>query len=380
MMKLLQLSATLFFLLVSTGVKAQLKSKLDETFNEFIQKENFSGNILIANFEGKTIYEKSTGYADVRFKIPNTQETRFDIASVSKQFTAALVLILNEEGKLDLQASISDYLPTYRKDTGKEVKVIDLLTHQSGIPNYTSLTGVWTDSLRNHYEFGYLISRFCSGDLEFKAGSKYKYNNSGYAILAAILEEVSGKPFGKLLQETILDPLNLENTGLSSRERIIPLKAYGYAYNGDELQQANYTYMPNLNGAGSMYSTTEDLLKWSLFLHSKSERQVLSNESYRLMTKAYTSDKKWIAPYKNGYGFGLGMFNNAKGGDENLWNTYFHSGHISGFSSYLITFKEDGFVVAILSNMGNISTTEMNRLSVSMVDILKNQNSISSGK
>ncbi len=374
------LSTFLFCFLLSLSAKAQLNEKLDQLFETFAENEKYSGNVLITDFEGNTIYEKSIGFADERFEVPNNRETRFDIASVSKQFTAALILKFYEEGKIDLQAPITAYLTDYRNDTGEKVKVIDLLTHQSGIPNYTSLPGVWTDSLRNHYSFNELISKFCSGNLEFNPGTQYKYNNSGYAILAAIIESVSSKSFNEVMQEKILKPLQLNNTGLSSREEIIPKKAYGYVHSGGKKQQANYTYMSNLNGAGSMYSSTDDLIKWSLILH-KNKGKALSKKSYQLMLKAYSSDKKWIAPYKNGYGFGLGMFNStADTNNENIWNTYFHSGHISGFSSYLITFKNDGYVVALLSNTGNISTVEMNNISVAMVDIIKKSNTISSGK
>ena len=360
-------------------IQAQVDKNISELFNEFAKKEKYTGNLLVADMNGHITYKESVGLADERFKVSHTQTTRFDIASVSKQFTAVLILKLFEKGLIDLNAPIIKYLPNYRKDTGTKVKVVDLLTHRSGIPNYTSLPGVWTDSLRNHYSFDYLLSQFCSENLEFEPDTKYKYNNSGYALLAAIIEQVAQKSFEVVLHEQILQPFELKNTGISSRETIIEHKAYGYVNQYNVRQQANYTFMPNLNGAGSMYSTTEDLLKWSIALHSG---KVLEDSSYQLMTKAYSTDNKWVTPFKNGYGYGLGMFYNKADEVKNNepWNVYFHSGHISGFSSFLAVFKEDNAVVALLSNTGGISTVEMNNLSVAIVKQLKKQKTESSGK
>lgn len=360
-------------------IHAQADQNIGKLFNDFVEKEKFTGNLLVADLDGHIAYKESVGLADERFKVPLSQNTKFDIASVSKQFTAVLILKLFEKGLIDLNAPIIKYLPNYREDIGKKVKVVDLLTHRSGIPNYTSLPGVWTDSLRNHYSFDYLLAHFCSENLEFKPNTKYKYNNSGYVLLAAIIEQVTQKSFEVVLNEQLLKPFELSNTGISSRETIIEHKAYGYINQYNVKQHANYTYMPNLNGAGSMYSTTEDLLKWSIALHTG---KVLEDNSYQLMTKAYSTDNKWVTPFKNGYGYGLGMFNNnaVKGTNDESWNVYFHSGHISGFSSFLAIFKEDNRAVVLLSNTGGISTIEMNNLSVAIVEQFKKQKTESSGK
>ncbi|UZR93636.1 serine hydrolase domain-containing protein [Chondrinema litorale] len=373
--KQLTITILIFFTLT---VQAQPVEKLNYLFENFQSKNNFSGNVYVS-VNGKALYNKSTGIANHEFSISVDEDTRFDIASISKQFTAALILKYWEDGLIDLDAPISEYLPYYRSDIGKFVTVSQLLTHQSGIPNYTSLPGVWIDSLRNHYSFKYLIQHFCSGNLEFEPGSKFSYNNSGYVLLAGIIEEISGRSFENEIQEKILNKLGLENTGISSREQIISNKAYGYDVLFDEWQNANYTYMPNLNGAGSMYSTVKDLTKWTLALHNG---KVLSKKAYELMFQPYAVDNDWIPPYKNAYGYGIGMLNTRKIIPEELdgWNMYFHSGHISGFSSFLAYYPEDQKIVVLLSNTDGIRTVNMNDLTISMIEAIEEFSEVSSGK
>ncbi|MEM1137577.1 MAG: serine hydrolase domain-containing protein, partial [Bacteroidota bacterium] len=324
-------------------------------------------------------FEKHFGLANHEFNVTIDANTKFDVASISKQFTAALILKYWEEGLIDLEAPILNYLPYYREDTGAKVKIKHLLTHQSGIPNYTSLPGVWKDSLRNHYTFKYLIKNFCSENLEFEPGKHFQYNNSGYALLAAIIEEISKKPFEVVIEEKLLKPLGLENTGISSRESIIQNKAYGYYNLFEKWQNANYTFMQNLNGAGSMYATTSDLYKWTTALHNGS---ILSNKAYKMMFDAYTRNNNWIPPYKNAYGFGIGMMNTEKevSENENDWNMFFHSGHISGFSSFIAYYPEGKHSIILLSNTDGIRTSVMHELSIAVAEVLKKEKMISSGK
>ncbi|MEO6346721.1 MAG: serine hydrolase domain-containing protein, partial [Aquaticitalea sp.] len=164
----------IFFLSVSLAASAQLAQKLDSLFQSYYQNGLFEGTALIADSSG-IVYHKSFGYANRDYLVPNDTLTIFRLGSLEKQFTAMLTLQLVEKGKLNLDGKITDYLPTYRKDTGNEVTIEHLLTHTSGIPNYTALPNVWNDSLQLTYKSEYLLLNFCSGDFEFTPGTKYKY-------------------------------------------------------------------------------------------------------------------------------------------------------------------------------------------------------------
>ncbi|HAB51525.1 MAG TPA: serine hydrolase, partial [Ignavibacteriales bacterium] len=205
--------AILFIILVSTSIYAQSKaSKIEDLLQRYYDYGLLNGSALVAE-NGAVIFEKGFGFANMEWSVSNTPDTKFRIGSISKQFTSTIIMQLVEEGKIKLDAKLTDYLPNYRKDTGDKVTIHHLLNHTSGITPYTSLQGVWSDSLRNHYKQDYFIEHFHSGDLQFEPGSKYVYNNTGYYLLAVIAEKVTGKGFGVLLKERIFDPLKMRNTG-----------------------------------------------------------------------------------------------------------------------------------------------------------------------
>ncbi len=170
---------------ITTGsVFAQQKAKeIGKLLDQYYDYGQFNGSILVAE-NGKVIYKKGFGMANMEWSIPNQPNTKFRIASVTKQFTAALVLQLVEEGKVKLDGEITDYLTEYRKDTGEKVTIHQLLSHTSGIPD---LPAIDINPYSNASDF---VKKFASGDLEFTPGSKYKYSNSGYSILGAIIEKV----------------------------------------------------------------------------------------------------------------------------------------------------------------------------------------------
>ena len=357
-------SLLLLFICLLTApqvVLGQVMSKteaIEEIFNKYHQYESFQGAVLVAD-NGKVIYKDAFGLANREWNISNQVDSRFDIASVSKQFTAMLVMQLYEEGKIHLDSTISSYYPEYRPDIGRQVTIHHLLTHRSGIPNYTSIPYVWSDSLINRYSSQEVVEKFCSGDLEFRPGSRYSYNNSGYFILSVILEKVSNKPFDELLQEKILEPLNMHNTGVDQRNHIIDKRSYGYEMKDRTFTNARPMFMANLQGAGNMYSTVEDLYRWDRALH---ERKLLSAKGHRKMTSAFSEfSDTWITPYENSYGYGMGVAT-VPGPSNNELDMVFHSGHITGYSSFMARFVDDEHLVVMLSNMGDVSTVRMNEI------------------
>jgi CubicO group peptidase (beta-lactamase class C family) len=353
-------------LLDANGQAVDKLKAIDEIFSKYHEYEGFQGTVLVAE-RGKVIYREAFGLANREWNIPNQVDSRFDIASVSKQFTAMLVMQLYEEGKIHLDSTISSYYPEYRSDVARNVTVHHLLTHRSGIPNYTSIPYVWSDSLINRYSSDELVQKFCSGELEFEPGSRYSYNNSGYFILSVILEKVSGQSFAELLQEKILEPLHMSNTGVDQRSSVIDKRAYGYVQKNGIFENARPMYMANLQGAGNMYSTVDDLYRWDRALHA---RKLLSAKGHREMTQAFSEENDtWITPYKNSYGYGMGVAK-VPGPRNKEVEMVFHSGHITGYSSFMARFVDDEHLVVLLSNLGEVSTARMNAIAQEVKNVL----------
>jgi CubicO group peptidase (beta-lactamase class C family) len=339
---------------------------IDAIFQRYHQFEHFEGAVLVAK-KGQVIYKKAFGQANREWDIPNQVDTRFDIASISKQFTALLILQLYEEGKLHPDSTISAYLPAFRSDVGKKVSIHHLLTHTSGIPNYTSLPYVWSDSLINRYASDELIAKFCSGNLEFEPGSRYSYNNTGYFLLSVIAEEVSGRPFDQLIREKILKPLRMPDSGIDDRDEIIKRRAYGYELNDGVFTNARPMYMANLQGAGNMYATVEDLYRWDRALD---RQELISPNGHDALMSSYTPPgENWIPPYRHTYGYGVGLTEVSRP-DGSKMPMVFHSGHITGFSSFIARFTEDDHLVVMLSNIGKLSTARMNEIAQEVKNLL----------
>jgi CubicO group peptidase (beta-lactamase class C family) len=328
---------------------AQLSKKLDSFFQSCYQMGLFEGTALVADSSG-IVYHKGFGLANHDRGVPNDTATVFRLGSLEKQFTAMLVLQLVEKNFLHLQSKITDYLPQYRKETGNKVTIEHLLTHTSGIPNYTALPNVWNDSLQLVYTPEYLLKHFCSGDLEFDPGSKYKYSNTGYFILAQILQRVSGKPLAVLLKENILLPSAMNSTGLDDNLHPVPHKATGYYRLGISYVEEPYIYLPNVIGAASIYSTARDLYLWDRSLYTD---KLLSNKNSDL----YTSPHFSVAP---GYSYGFGWeFTRTGIGENDSIETMEHSGAIRAFRSLIFRVPEEKKCIILLSNCANQSGYEM---------------------
>src|ERR1041385_1514912 len=254
--------ALLAILALQTSALAQDKAaKIDQLISLYQKYGQFNGSALVAD-NGKVIYRKGVGLANMEWGIPNTPDTKFRLGSITKQFTSMLILQLVEQGKIKLDAKLSDYLPDYRKDTGEKVTIHNLLTHTSGIPSYTGLPNFFQDVSRNPYKVADFVKKYASGDLEFEPGSKFSYSNSGYFILGAIIERVTGKPYEQVLKENIFDPAGMKNTGYDHHDTIIPKRASGYVKTGNGYINAPYLDMSIPYAAGSLYSTVEDLYLW----------------------------------------------------------------------------------------------------------------------
>ena len=218
----------------------------------------FNGTVLVAQ-KGKIVFEKSYGFANIELKVPNTPTTKFRIGSISKQFTAMLIMQLKQRGKINLQSTISDYLPWYRKDIGKKITIHHLLTHTSGLLNYTDKPNWEKELARQDIDHKEYALTFRSDTLEFDPGTQKDYSNTNYFLLGLIVETITGKPFGEVLQKNILDVVGMKNTGIDYPDSIVMNRATGYDYNFDGYANAPYINMASSTfGCGAMYSTAED--------------------------------------------------------------------------------------------------------------------------
>lgn len=341
--------------------------QIDRLLKKYNELNKLNGSVLVAE-DGKVIYEKGFGMANFEYQIKNTPDTKFRIASISKTFTAVLIMKLIDERKLTLDTKLSDILKWYRIDTGDKITVKHLLNHSSGIPNYFTVKGIkspldFASKMGNQkidfLEFG---KTYCQEDLEFEPGSKWKYNNSGYFLLGLIVEELYGKPFYKALEENILIPANMKNTGDESfdMQKIIPNLASGYIrYNGSFVHQ-QYWNMSTAFAAGSIYSTVKDL-----FLFDK----VLYNENF-LSKERQNSMLQFSFP---NWGLGWELRNLPIGTKNSLKKIQTHEGFLYAWHTRLYRIVDDNKVVIILSNGGD---TPLELIFKGITDILYGRNAV----
>jgi CubicO group peptidase (beta-lactamase class C family) len=298
------------------------------------------GSILVADKDG-VIYEGSAGYANYEWDVPNALDTRFRVGSIAKQFTALLVLREVESGTIGLSDTISDHLPYYREDTGRQVTVSQLLNHASGIPDFPP--DFSERSERYAYERQEFVETFCSGDLESAPGEGYSYSNAGYYILGAILEAATGQPYAGLLRSRIFEPAGMDDTVYVDDLSIIERAASGYARNdGGPSSFTSASFIdPSIPFAmAGIHSTVRDLYKWDRALYGG---LLLSEDGKETM---YT-------PLEGGtYSNGWINYRVDMAGQEPLALTM-HQGSINGFSGIIFRDLQRQNLVVILNNVGS---------------------------
>ena len=267
----------------------ELESRVEEYMTARVKRDHFSGSILIAR-EGKVLFSKGYGMANLEHDVPNTPQTKYRLGSITKQFTAMAILILQEQGKLNVHDKIKKYLPDAPK-AWDEITIEHLLTHTSGIYNYTeSLEFLKTLPVR--VTLKELIAKFKDKPLNFKPGEKYSYSNSGYIVLGQIIETASGQNYPSFLKQAIFDPLAMTETGYDNATSILKHRASGYTRRlGIVLTNCDYVDMSIPHAAGALYSTTLDLLKWDQALYTE---KLVPRKSLDAM----------FTPHKDNYGYG----------------------------------------------------------------------------
>ncbi|MCC7392257.1 beta-lactamase family protein [Candidatus Sumerlaeota bacterium] len=312
-----------------------LTPRIEAMVREKFPLESDPGCSVLVIDRGKVIFEKSYGVANLEDNIPATPETNYRIASVSKQFTAMATLILVDKGRISLDDSIRKFLPEL-PDYAELITVRHLLNHTSGIKDYEDLYDKNITTPLLDADVLKLLAAQSAGD--FKPGEKYSYSNSGYALLALIVERVSGKRYAQFLHDEIFVPVGMTNSvafekGISE----VSDRAYGYERDGGEWKFADQSMTSSVLGDGGIYTSLRDYAKWD---HALRRKKLISPA---LLEEAYTAGKlNDGTPIKYGYGWKI----DEKGGMKEVW----HTGSTTGFNHSVHRIPERGLCVAVFSN------------------------------
>jgi CubicO group peptidase (beta-lactamase class C family) len=316
-------------LLASACLAQDNVSRMEQVVQSYVDSKQFMGAALVAR-DGKVLLSKGYGFANLEWGVANSPASKFRLGSITKQFTAACILLLEERGKLKVDDPVKKYM-TDAPAAWDKVTIFNLLTHTSGIPSFTGFPDyASTEAIATTPEK--LVARFRDKPLEFQPGEKWNYSNSGYVLLGYLIEKISQQSYSEFVQENIFTPLGMKDSGYDSNSAIILHRASGYTPSAKGTIHAGYIDMSIPFSAGSLYSTTEDLLRWEQGLMGG---KLLSAASLAKMT----------TPFKNDYAFGLAV--HAVNGHKVIE----HGGGIEGFNTEIAYYPEDKLTVVVLANL-----------------------------
>jgi CubicO group peptidase (beta-lactamase class C family) len=327
------LALVLMPVLASAATRSE---KIDALLNSYHKLRQFNGSALVAE-GGKVILKKGYGFANMEWQIPNAPDTKFRLGSITKQFTAMVIMQLVAEGKIGLDEPLTKYLPDYRSDTGGKVTIRHLLTHTSGIPSYTNLPGFIQNETRDPYKVADFVKKYASGDLAFEPGSRFAYNNSGYFLLGAIIERITGKPYEAALKQRIFDPVGMKDTGYDHANTVLSRRASGYVIRPGGYDNAPYLDMSVPYAAGALYSTVEDLYRWDRALYAHT---LLAAEHETVM----------FTPFLQDYAFGWTLATRKLSDQKTEVAVITHAGGINGFSTTIVRVPKTQDLVVLLDN------------------------------
>lgn len=333
-----RISVIALTLTISPFASADLAEDIDALVQEQYENGAIHGSVLVAK-NGEVVYKGAVGMANYEWDIPNAPDTKFRLGSITKQFTATLILQLQEQGKLQVEDTISDHLDYYRDDLGKKITIHHLLTHTSGLPNYTAFQKFFSDVSRDYIEVKTFVTDFCSHDLEFEPGEKWRYSNSGYFVLGAIIEAASGMTYEEALKKMTFDPAGMSDSGYDRHAPIMKRRATGYDRKDDAFENSKYLDMQLPFAAGALYSTVEDLYLWDRALYGT---KLLSDESKEAM---YTVHNRT-------YGYGWNIRKLKSEGIIGVVDSVeiSHGGGINGFQTSISRHVLGGHLVVVLNN------------------------------
>jgi CubicO group peptidase (beta-lactamase class C family) len=311
--------------------------KADDYLKTELNLGRFAGSVMVAR-SNQIVFMKGYGWANRELDVAHAPNTKFRLASVTKQFTALCILILQEQGKLSVEDPISKFLPDSPKAWSK-IKIRHLLTHTSGIPDYTKLPNyISTMMLPSPPEK--MMSRLRDKPLEFEPGERFAYSNSGYILLGYIVEKASGQSYEQFVQQFVFKPLGMKDSGCDRFETILSHRATGYTLHGDTWVNSAYMDRTFPQGDGTLYSTVEDFFRW---YQCWREQKLVSAESWKAMT----------TPVKDNYGFGIFV---AQQFDQKL---LWHDGGDPGFVTAMWWFPSSDIFVAAFANLESANSDEV---------------------
>lgn len=340
------LSFTTLLLITFSVASQSLETQIDDYLNSVYDNDKPGASILIAK-DGKPIYQKAFGVSNLELEIPMSTKNVFEIGSITKQFTAVAILMLEEQGKLDITDEITKYIPDYPTQE-TTITIHHLLNHTSGIKSYTSMPS-FRALARTDMTPTELIDVFKNEPMDFKPGEQFLYNNSGYILLGHIIEVVTGESYEDFIEKNIFKKANMLSSHYGKMSQIIKHRASGYQQNDDDYVNANYLSLTLPYAAGSLMSTTEDLLKWQ---NAISANAFIKRNTLDKAINGSKLNSGEDIPY--GYGWIKGNINGS--------TTVEHSGGIFGYTTNGIFLPEENIYVIGLSNCncGNIGAVTTN--------------------
>jgi len=311
-----------------------LANAINETLTQ-TYKPNEPGASVIVVKDGKIIFRRGYGMANLELSVPVEPDMVFRLGSVTKQFTAVAILMLAEQGKLSLDDDITKFLPDYPAKT-QQITVEQLLTHSSGIKSYTSLPE-WLSMWRKDTELNELIGLFKDKPTDFAPGERWAYNNSGYVLLGAIIEKASGQSYQDFIEKNIFAPLGMKHSFYDNTARVIPRRVTGYSKGKDSYINAPYLSMTQPHAAGALVSSVDDLALWDAALYT--DKLVKQETLKRAWTPTRLTNGKFT---HYGYGWAINSYEGH--------TVIEHGGGINGFATYALRMPDDRVFVAVLTN------------------------------
>ena len=333
-MKKIIVSVLLSFVLISCNAQTTLEMKIDSIFSEF--NKNTPGASVLVLQNNKVLFEKGYGLANLEKGIPNEPKTNFRLASITKQFTAFSIMLLENDGKLSFDDSLVKVFPNF-PDYGKNITITQILQHTSGLPAYEDyIDDTLTVQLKDKDVLDILMKQ---DSTYFKSGTEHRYSNSGYAILALIIEKLTGKTYAEFLIERIFYPLKM-NYSLAFENGISKVKnrAFGYANIDSEFVFTDQSLTSAVLGDGGIYSSTLDLVKWNNEIDNPT---LIPKEKFKIAFEKLLLPNGEVVNY--GFGWRLDPYKN--------YERPFHTGSTSGFSNIFMKIPELNLTIIVLMNI-----------------------------
>jgi CubicO group peptidase (beta-lactamase class C family) len=303
---------------------------LTTLLDDYLKEADFSGSVMVTK-DGVGLLSSGYGMANRELAVPNSPSTKFRIGSITKQFTAMGILILQDRGQLRVEDQVGDHVPDV-PESWRDLTIHQLLTHTSGIMHSWDLPG-FAETMMIPASLDGTLTRFHDRALLFEPGTQFQYSGVGYFLLAKVIEVVSGQTYAEFLREEIFSPLGMHDTGADRPEDLLDQRASGYVQDDDgQIRNAPYIYVPILTGGGNLYSTVEDLARWDRALRA---HRLISDDAYASFYRPELND------YANGWRVGE-------------WEGYWavrHSGGLPGFNAFILRIPDEDLCVVVLSNL-----------------------------